>query len=147
MILGRIPHTLNQWGRANMPAQQFDFVSNSSNGGNPCEQGATFSQVIQWTKETTPGSCVQAPVDLTDYTAKMQVRKKVGSPLLVELSTANGRIAIEALTGTISLSITAADTNLFTPGLYQYDLELTNSAGFVIRFIAGSFEVMGQITL
>lgn len=129
-----------------MPAQNFDFISGGSSG-NACEQGATFTREIQWTTETAPGSCIQAPVNLTNYTARMQVRKKAGSPLIIELSTSNGRITITPLTGTLSLLITSADTNLLTPGLYLYDLELTNSAGFVLRFISGAFEVTGQITV
>lgn len=130
-----------------MASQQFDFISNSVGGGNPCEQGATFTQQIQWTVESAPGTCIDVPVNLTGYTAKMQVRKKAGAALLVELSTANGRIVITPLTGTILLTLTAAETNVLTPGLYLYDLELTNSTGFVIRFISGAFEVTGQITV
>ena len=129
-----------------MAAKKFDFVK-SSCGGSPCEQGASFYYELVWEKEDPPGSGTFIPVDLTGYTAKMQVRKESGTALIVELSTANSRIIIDPLLGKITLSISATDTNNLAAGMYKYDLELTSSTGFVIRFIQGQFEVIGQITV
>lgn len=131
-----------------MAAQQFDFVSNPSGGGNPCEQGATFSQQVQWAVETPPGSCIQVPVNLTGYTAKMQVRRlHKTDPIIIELSTVNGRITLDAPNGNVNLLISASDTALLISGIYKYDLELTDASGFVTRLIQGDFEIVEQITV
>ena len=133
-----------------MAAQKFDFTKagcDSSCGGMPCEQGATFFYQLVWEKETTPGSQIYVPIDLTGYAAKMQVRQKIGASLLIELSTVNSRIVLTPSIGQITLNISATDTNILVPGIYKYDLELTDGSGFVTRFIEGLFEVVGQITV
>lgn len=129
-----------------MPAEKYDFVKTSC-GGAPCEQGATFSRQLVWQKESPQGSGIFIPVDMTGYTAKMQVRKKSSDPLIIELSTLNSRIIITPLLGQIDLLISATNTNTMPSGIYAYDLELTDLNGFVTRFIEGQFEVVGQITL
>lgn len=128
-----------------MPAINFDFTKSSCQ--NPvCEQGATFTYQFLWQKETTPGSDVFVPVDLTGFTAKMQVRKKAGDPVILELSTANSRITLGGIAGTIDLLVAANITDALVPGMYKYDLEITTGAGVVTRFVEGLFEVVGQIT-
>ena len=150
-----------------MPAAQYDFA-NGSCDGNPLEVGATFSNQLIWQKEDTVATAlaqsvadaaallkgyvadkvcpIYAPVDITGYTAKMQVRKKPGAPLVLEMSTQNGRITFTPLTGIINIVVQAADTALLVPGLYRYDLDLTDQAGFVTRFIQGAFEIVETIT-
>ena len=81
------------------------------------EQGATFSQVITY-KESS------VAVNLTGYTARMQVRATLESAsTLVELTTANSRIALGGAAGTITLTISATDTAALTAGRGVYDLE------------------------
>jgi hypothetical protein len=61
------------------------------------EQGATYSQVITY-KESG------AAISLVGYTARMQVRSTLESAeALIELTTANGRIALGGSAGTITL--------------------------------------------
>jgi hypothetical protein len=126
-------------------AQKLDFVSNEC-GGNPCEAGANFNYDLIWQKENPVGSGLFVPVDLTGFSAKMQVRKNTGSPVIIELSTTNGRITIDAANGKITLSLSATDTAALASGMYKYDLDLTSPSSFVIRFVQGNFEVSGQIT-
>jgi hypothetical protein len=128
-----------------MPAAQYNFATGGCQGG-PLEVGATFSNQLIWQAETPPGSEIYVPVDITGYTAKMQVKKKVGAPLVLELSTANQRITLDPTNGILNLVVSAADTALLVPGLYRYDLDLTDQAGFVTRFIQGAFEIVGTIT-
>lgn len=126
-----------------MAAQKFDFAR-SSCGNSVCEQGATFARQLLWEKETSPD--VWTPVDLTGYTAKMEVRKDIGTAVIITLSTSNSRVTLGGVVGTIDLLISASDTNSLPIGAYKYDLELTSPSGFVTRFIEGRFEVVGQIT-
>jgi len=124
-------------------AQKFNFVKGEC-GSTACEKGATFYYELIWEKEVSDD--VFSPVDLTGFSAKMQVRKDVGSSLIIELSTANNRITFDSLNGKIILKISASDTSALVPGSYKYDLELTTPEGFVISFIYGSFDIIGRIT-
>ena len=129
-----------------MSATRFDFVRKEC-GGSPCEQGATFSYQLVWQKEYPVDSDIFVPVDITGYSAKMQVRKDIGSPVAIELSTANSRITLDGPNGVINLLIAANDTAVLVPGVYKYDFDLTDTNGFVTRFIAGLFEIVGAITI
>ena len=105
-----------------------------------CDQGATFGRTITW-KDSTG-----TPVNLTDYTARMQVRSIVSSAdVAVELTTENSRIALGGVLGTITLSIPATVTDDITAGSYAYDLEMVTSTT-VTRLLMGSFTVRGEVT-
>lgn len=105
-----------------------------------CEQGATFAYSITW-KDSTG-----TPINLTGYSARMQVRPAVSSSTLrLELTSANGRISLGGSAGTISLSISAADTAALPAGGYVYDLELVSGAT-VTRLMQGAFEVRAEVT-
>jgi hypothetical protein len=104
------------------------------------EQGATFSQVITY-KEAG------VAVNLTGYTARMQVRASLESAsALVELTTANSRIALGGTAGTITLSIAAADTAALTSGRGVYDLELVSGSGIVTRLLQGVATISRNVT-
>lgn len=102
------------------------------------DKGATLSRTIVW---YSSGS---TPMNLTGYTAKMQVRSTPTGAVVLELSTANGRIALGGSAGTITITAAASVMNM-TADLYQYDLELTNGS-VVTRLVQGSFEVRDEIT-
>ena len=104
------------------------------------EQGATFSQVITY-KEAG------VAVNLTGYTARMQVRSTLESATtVVELTTANGRIALGGTAGTISLTISATDTAALTSGRGVYDLELVSGSGIVTRLLQGVATISRNVT-
>ena len=151
-----------------MPAAKYDFTSSGCQGP-PLEMGATFSNQLVWQKFdpaltaaaqaiadfaaasrgmiADPVERIFTPVDITGYTVKMQVRQKIGSPVILEISTANGRVTLIPLSGIINLQVAASDTASLPPGLYRYDLDLTDTNGFVTKFIEGSFEIRGSITV
>ncbi|WP_396180133.1 hypothetical protein [Flavobacterium sp.] len=115
-----------------MPAATYNFE---------IEQGATLARPIVW----KDGNGV--PVNLTGYSAKMQVRQNTSSQeVLLELSTANGKITITPLTGTITLIFGAATTAAITWKRGKYDLELTSGDGTVTRLIEGDINVSREIT-
>ena len=109
-------------------------------------QGATFDQVLYY--ETGEPS---TPVDLTGYTAKMQIRSKPESKaLILELSTdiSNGRITLNysGSNGAIRLFISAADTaNLSVCDKAVYDLELTTGA-VTTRILQGNVIISPEVT-
>jgi hypothetical protein len=87
------------------------------------------------------------PVDLSNYTADMQVRYATDTAIIIELSTANGRATIDGAYGRINLHISAADTTSLTAGTYQYDLNLTNTIdSTVYKILQGVFIVNPSVT-
>ena len=104
------------------------------------EQGATFSQLVTY-KESG------VAVNLTGYTARMQVRSTLESATsVVELTTANGRIALGGAAGTITLTISATDTAALTAGRGVYDLELVSGSGIVTRLLQGVATISRNVT-
>jgi hypothetical protein len=104
------------------------------------EQGATFSQVITYKDNGVA-------VNLTGYTARMQVRATLESAsTLVELTTANSRIALGGTAGTITLTISATDTAALTAGRGVYDLELVSGSGIVTRLLQGVATISRNVT-
>jgi hypothetical protein len=106
------------------------------------ERGETFSRVFTW--KDAAGN----PVNLTGFTAKMEVR--TGTPeqpgsLLLSFTTANGRIILGAVAGTITLAAIVADIDAIPAGVYCYDIFLTGS-GVTTRLLEGQFKVIEKVT-
>lgn len=102
------------------------------------EQGSTFQAQFRWSVD---GQIV----NLTGYTAKMQLRRSYSTPVVFELSSSNNRIFLGGAAGTIALDITAADTALIPAANYLYDLELTT--GTVVRkLLKGNVVVTSEVT-
>jgi hypothetical protein len=92
------------------------------------------------------GGLATAPLDITGYTAKMQMRSYPNSPTAVlTLTTENGGIVITGATGNIQLHATADQTGAVNQGPYDYDLEIYQSTS-VTRVIQGQVEVSAQVT-
>lgn len=101
------------------------------------------------------------PVDLTGYQARMQIRTLVGQfgtstadTLVMELTTANGRLTITPAEGKVELKVSAADTVLLNPDnakrvKHVYALELFRPAGvdpeYVIPLVQGKVTVLGEV--
>ena len=104
------------------------------------EQGATFERSILYT------DAAGDPIDLTGFTAAMQVRDKAeASVFVLELTTGNTMIALGGAAGTIVLAVDAADMINVPAGRYVYDLELYDGAN-TKRLIEGSFNVKAEVT-
>lgn len=114
------------------PAGSYDIVA---------DQGATFTRVITW-KDS-----LGTPVDLTNYTARMQLRSQIDSAgaAVFELTTENNRISLGGTAGTITLTAAATATAAVAADTYVYDLELVTGST-VTRLIQGSFELRGEVT-
>lgn len=112
-----------------------------------CEQGATFNPVITWREPTAEDGTPGDPIDLTGYSARMQVRPSVASTtVVISLTTENGRISLGGANGEIELLIEDEDTANLPPASYKYDIELESSGGVVTRLLKGSFKVDPEVT-
>ena len=115
------------------------------------EQGATFDLPLRY--RAPSGNAV----NLTGYTARMQVREAPASAVIVEFNsalTANGFILMsgsasdreDGENGNLRVFMTAANTAALPRTSARYDLELRDSSGYVIRLIEGQFRVEPEIT-
>lgn len=103
-----------------------------------CPQGATFDR-------TFTVNVGAVPLDLTGYTAAMQVRESADSTSTL-LSLTNGAgIALGGTAGTIGLVVSSTASAAIPAGSYSYDLEL-NSGATVTRLLEGAFNVIGNVT-
>jgi hypothetical protein len=101
-------------------------------------QGATFDQQFIWKIDNTP-------VDLSTYTARMQVRRNFDAPdTIVDLTEGDG-IELGA-SGQIDIYIDANETTGLPRGSFVYDLELESNSGEVTRLLQGGFVVSPEVT-
>lgn len=101
------------------------------------EQGANLTSVV------TVNDAQGDAVNLTTYSASSQLRKSYYS------SSANTLVATITgnANGQITLTMTAANTALLTPGRYVYDLVITNSVdNSKTRVIEGTAIVLPSVT-
>lgn len=104
-----------------------------------CEQATTFNFLFTINNNNSP-------IDLTGYVATMTVRPFVGATsTTVVASTANGRITLGGIAGSVTVLINAATTGAIGSGRYAYDLVLTTGST-VTRYLEGKFIVTGAVT-
>lgn len=104
------------------------------------EQGATFDLSIVW--KDNAGT----PIDITGYSARMQIRKTYDSAPVISLTSAvGGGIVLGGVDGTIDITISANTTDDITILRGRYDLEL-ELAGVVTRLIQGSVDISREVT-
>ncbi len=104
------------------------------------EQGATFIRVFTW---NNPNG---TPVDLTGYTARMQIRQSVVSPTYYYQALSGGDIVLGGSAGTITLTIPAPTSAAWTFIKGVYDLELQSPSGIVTRLVQGNVTVSREVT-
>ena len=110
-------------------------------------QFATFTRVFIWIAGMCGCGTVGAksgPVDLAGYTANLQIRPFALSTTI--LFDASSDIVLGGTAGTITLTIPATSTALFTWWNGVYDLILTSSSGVVTRLLQGSVTVTPGVT-
>jgi hypothetical protein len=101
-------------------------------------QGATYKLDLVWSIGT-------AAVDLTNYTAEMQVRESVASSSAVLSLSTDSEITLGGTAGTINVTVDAEEMQATPAGTFIYDLEL-NSGGEVTRLIQGNFVIQPEVT-
>ena len=108
---------------------------------------ATIDQGATWSVTVTYKNANGTAINLTGYTAAMQVRQQYSSETadLTLTSPSNG-IAITPLTGVVVITMTASQTRALEEGYYVYDVELTSSGGLVDRLIQGQLTVAPEVT-
>ena len=114
------------------------------------QQAATYDLPISYRDSSG------TPIDMSGYTAKLQVRELPQYPLLVEFNTsltANGFIYLsgpaeereDGANGNLRLFMTAANSANIEAFVARYQLNITDSEGVVTPLIEGRFEVQGSV--
>ena len=106
-----------------------------------------IDQGADWFFNVTYDQPDGTPVNLTGYTAAMQLRSYPNAPTAVlTLETGDG-ITIDPLVGTLELHATNTQTAAIDEGNYYYDLEITApGTGVITRLIQGIAEVSAEVT-
>jgi len=116
------------------------------------QSGVTYDLPISYRDVTG------TPINLTGYTARMQIRELPTFPVLVEFNTeltANGFIFLsgpaedreDGANGNLRLFMTAANSANIAPLVARYQLNITDSEGYVTPVIEGRFEIQGSVTV
>ena len=106
----------------------------------------TIDQGATWYLNVTYNNPNGTPVNITSYTAALQLRSLPESATAVlSLSTGSG-ITITGATGLIAITATATQTRAIDEGTYYYDLEITSPAGVVTRLVQGQAVVTPEVT-
>ena len=113
------------------------------------EQGTTFTRVFKYKDENG------APVDLTGYDVRMQIRSSYDSAVLASLTSGSGDFVVsvppDAADGVtdknqIKLTISATNTAAYTFDQALYDIELESETGVVTRLLQGKIKLSREVT-
>lgn len=115
-----------------MAAQREDFT---------IEQGTT------WSRQLICKDADGQVVNISGYTARMQVRATIKSTtVLLNLTTENGGITIDGANGAVNLLVTPAMTTGITEPRGDYDIELVDTDSHVTRILKGVITFDPEVT-
>lgn len=128
-------------------ARVIDANTIEFNGVVPCDDNGK-----EWPAYTSGGFIhYNTPVDLTGYSARMEIKDKIGGTVLASADAADTPldildIAIDTTGKTITLTISATDTASIAWKKGVYDLEMVSSSGVVTALLTGSVSVTKEVT-
>lgn len=99
--------------------------------------GTNFRRELRWLPDGV------TPVDFTGWSALMPIGPSGGVASLV-LSDTNGGIILSSV-GQIIIGLTPTQTAALRPGIAYYSLDLTDTTGFVRRFLRGRISVVQDV--
>jgi len=100
------------------------------------DQGSNYYSTV--TVESSNG----LPYDLTDHTARGQIRKTYSSTTAIPFAaTVTG-----ATDGVISIELSNTATSQMKAGRYVFDIEIEDNAGYVTRVVEGQVEITPGVT-
>lgn len=100
-------------------------------------------------KAYTTGGVIEynTPVDLTGYTARMQLRSSLDSTTTIdEYTTVNGKILIDTTGFGITILVDAITTAAYTFSSAVYSLEMVSGSGVVTQLASGTITLIKEVT-
>ncbi len=93
----------------------------------------------------------RTPVDLTGYTARMQVRDKAGGVLLASSEAADSplniiTLSVDVANFVVGIEVAATDTAALTWSKGVFDLEMVSGSGVVTKLLSGTITVSNEVT-
>lgn len=104
------------------------------------DQGVPFNLFFTW--KDSAGT----PIDITGYTASMQVRAKKTSTAKILDLTSPSDIVLGDAAGTVSVNVTGTNTGLLNFKEAVYDLVLTSGVGVPSRVLEGEVTLSKRVT-
>lgn len=93
------------------------------------------------------GGMATAPVNITGYTAQMQLRSlPQDATAVLTLSSPSNGITIGGANGQVNVHATNVQTGAIDEGIYYYDIEITSGGGIVTRLAQGQILVSPEVT-
>lgn len=109
--------------------------------------GSTFSVTNPAVGIYVSGGIATSPVNVTGYSARMQLRSlPQDADAVLTLTSAAGEITVTGQSGQFDVHATAAQTGAIDEGTYYYDIEVTSQAGIVTRLAQGQIVVTPEVT-
>lgn len=104
-------------------------------------RGSAFDEIFEFKDESG------ALINFTGFSARMQARLTPASNnVLLDVSTANGKLTLGGALGTLSMTLSAAETAALTFESASYDLELIAANGRVDRILKGTITLDTEVT-
>jgi hypothetical protein len=101
------------------------------------DQGADFSTTV------TINDSAGSPLNLTAHTASAQLRKTYTSSIHVNFTST---FDSDRTTGKITIAMNNTLTSSLSPGIYVYDLIITDGVSVITRVVEGSVTVSPSVT-
>lgn len=106
------------------------------------EQGETWIQNV-YMKDGD-----DIPINITGYTARMQVKETLESVTsLVDLETGGSGITLDGTAGKITLRVESVVTESLPVGRFYYDLEIIDTTSAVTKLMRGRISVNKEVTI
>ena len=110
----------------------------------------TFNELnsLAYTAYTSGGVLAyNTPVNLSGYTARMQLRTKIDdTTTLDEYTTINGKIQIDTVNYAITILVDAVTTAAYSFSSALYSLELVSGTGVVTQLATGTITLVKEVT-
>ena len=110
-----------------MPATRYDMIM---------EQGATFRRILTIKQNATD------LLSLVGYTARAQMRVSYDAPAAAGVFSCT----INTSDSTITVAMTADQTDAIAAGRYVYDLEMEDQSGNVTKLMEGVIQLRPGVT-
>jgi len=104
-----------------------------------CPQGVTFDETFTMQQGGSP-------INLTGYSARMQIRRSYDAAPILTLTSPSSGITLGGALGTIRVQISYTTTESLASGQYLYDLEITSAGDVRDRLLSGTFSVSREVT-
>lgn len=101
-------------------------------------QGKTINFSLVWGGNS--------PIDVTGFSARMQIRPSLIASTEAEFTVDNSRVSVGTINGLFTFSMSATDSAALSAGNYFYDIEIIDDSGNVFLALSGSCEIIGEVT-